>query len=67
MAKPTAEHYQKHLNEFAVMEELTHDIIGVQHFSDMHSIAYMVVAKSKLKEIREILKPNRGEIYKGNI
>ena len=62
-AARTAEHYQKHLAEFITLEELKHDISGFEHFSDMHSIAYLVVAEFEMKDVREILRPNRGEIY----
>ncbi len=60
-AAQLAEHYEKHLAEFAVIEELKFDDSGVQHLSDMHSIAFLVVAEFELKEIRDILKPHRGE------
>ncbi len=59
----TAEHYEKHLAEFVVLEELKYDITGFQHLSDTHSIAFLVVAEFEMKEIRDILKPNRGQIY----
>nr|WP_299346518.1 hypothetical protein [Allomuricauda sp.] len=62
-AARTAEHYQKHLQEFVVFEELKFDITGYQHLSDIHSIAFLVVAEFEMKEVRDILKPNRGEIY----
>ena len=60
-AAQLAEHYEKHLAEFAVIEELKFDDSGVQHLSDMHSIAFLVVAEFEMKEIRDILKPHRGE------
>ncbi|MCL6275618.1 hypothetical protein M3P19_16510 [Muricauda sp. 2012CJ35-5] len=62
-ASGTAEHYQKHLEEFIVIEELKFDITGCQHYSPTHSITYMVVAEFELKEVKDILKPHRGEIY----
>ncbi len=62
-ASRMAEHYQKHLEEFIVIEELKFDITGFKHLSSTHSIAYMVVAEFEMKEVREILKPHRGEIY----
>ncbi|SHH03072.1 hypothetical protein [Flagellimonas flava] len=62
-AARTAEHYQKHLEEFIVIEELKFDITGFNHLSDTHSITYMVVAEFELKEVKDILKPHRGEIY----
>ncbi|MEM9363155.1 MAG: hypothetical protein AAGA43_10990 [Bacteroidota bacterium] len=66
-AERTAEHYQKHLAEFVVLEELKYDVTGFQHFSDMHSIAYLVVAEFEMKDIREMLRPNRGEIYNDDV
>ncbi|TXN34293.1 hypothetical protein FVB32_17350 [Flagellimonas hymeniacidonis] len=62
-AANTAEHYQKHLAEFVIIEELKFDITGFEHFSDTHSIAYLVVAEFEMEEVREILKPQRGEVY----
>lgn len=66
-AARTAEHYQKHLEEFITFEELKFDITGFQHLSEFHSIAFLVVAEFEMKEVREILKPNRGEIYEGTL
>lgn len=63
----TAEHYTKHLAEFVAIEELKFDITGFQHLSDMHSISYLVVAEFELPEVREILKPQRGEVYLDNV
>ncbi|SNZ02061.1 hypothetical protein [Flagellimonas pacifica] len=62
-AANTAQHYQKHLEEFIVIEELKFDITGVKHFSETHSITYMVVAEFEMGEVRDILKPHRGEVY----
>ncbi len=62
-AASIAEHYQKHLEEFIVIEELKFDITGVEHFSPTHSTTFLVVAEFELKEVKDILKPHRGEIY----
>lgn len=62
-AAKIAEHYQKHLEEFVTIEELKFDITGFEHFSPTHSSAFLVVAEFELKEVRELLKPHRGEIY----
>ncbi|KQC29589.1 hypothetical protein [Flagellimonas eckloniae] len=62
-AASTAEHYAKHLAEFVIIEELKFDIAGFQYITDMHSIAYLVVAEFEVKEVREILKPQRGQVY----
>ncbi|MDC6367716.1 MULTISPECIES: hypothetical protein [Flavobacteriaceae] len=58
-----AQHYKKHLEEFVVIEELKFDICGVEHFTNTHSIAYIVVAEFEMKEVKEILNPHRGEYY----
>ena len=62
-AASIAEHYQKHLEEFIIIEELKFDITGVEQFSPTHSITFLVVAEFELKEVKDILKPHRGEIY----
>ncbi|WP_318310009.1 hypothetical protein [Flagellimonas crocea] len=62
-----AEHYLKHLKEFAEVEELKYDLAGVDHFSPMHSIAFLVVAEFELGEVKSILKPHRGEVYTKDI
>ncbi|MCK0162166.1 hypothetical protein [Allomuricauda sp. F6463D] len=58
-----AEHYLKHLKEFVEVEELKYDLSGVEHFSPSHSTAFLVVAEFELKEVKNILKPHRGEVY----
>jgi len=35
----------------------------MQEFSDMHSIAYMVIDEKDMIVLRDALKPHRGEIY----
>jgi len=66
-AAHTAKHYLKHLKEFVEVEELKYDLGGVDHFSTTHSIAYLVVAEFELKEVRNILKPHRGQVYNQEI
>lgn len=66
-AAKTAEHYLKHLEEFVLVEELKFDLSGVEHFGPNHSIAFLVVAEFELKEVREILKPHRGQVYTGEL
>lgn len=62
-AAKTAEHHEKHLAEFAVIENTKNSTTGSSHLSDMHSIAYMVIDESELRELRDILKPHRGEHF----
>lgn len=62
-AANTAKHHAKHLAEFVQVENMAIQITGCHHYSEMHSIAYMVVSKSNLQMVRDRLKPHRGEIY----
>ncbi|NAS11893.1 hypothetical protein [Poritiphilus flavus] len=64
-ARNTAQHYKKHLLEYAVLEGLDLQISGSTDLSDAHSIAYLVVNESQMRQVRDDLKPNRGEIYDG--
>lgn len=62
-AARVADHYLKHLREFVEAEELKYDLAGLDHFSPTHSIAFLVVAAFELQEVKNILKPHRGEVY----
>ena len=61
--KPTAEHHIKHLGEFADAKDLPETIFGVENVAPNHHIAYMVVEKERVDELRALLKPNRGQYY----
>ena len=62
-AEKTAEHHEKHLKEYIIMEKLPLDITGFQILNDMHSIAFMVVTDAFMIGVRDALKPHRGELY----
>ncbi len=62
-AKNTAIHHEIHLKEFALAEKLELQITGTNHINEMHSIAFLVVLKSKMIIVRDALKPHRGQIY----
>ena len=62
-ASATAEHHKKHLSQYVQLEALAHDITGCADFSSMHSIAYLVVTEEELTQVRDDLRPHRGEIY----
>lgn len=59
----TAEHHLIHLKEYIKIEKLNISITGAETLSEMHSLAYLVVDESKMKPIRDALKPHRGQIY----
>lgn len=58
-----AEHHAKHLSQYAVMEALEKKITGHQQFSGNHSIAYIVVDEHRMIQVRDDLRPHRGEVY----
>ncbi|MBL4662460.1 MAG: hypothetical protein JKY22_02610, partial [Flavobacteriaceae bacterium] len=51
-AARTAEHHVIHLKEFAIAEELQQTICEVEKMSEMHHIAYLVVKKTMMSELR---------------
>ncbi|WP_394746785.1 hypothetical protein [Spongiimicrobium salis] len=62
-AQKTAEHHVVHLKEYIALEKLALNISGHTYYSDMYSIAYMVVEESEMISVRDALKPHRGEVY----
>jgi hypothetical protein len=63
-AAKTAEHHEIHLKEYIAKEKLPINITGFEIKNEMHAIAYMVVTNENMIQIRDTLKPHRGEIYK---
>lgn len=61
--KHTARHHAHHLKEFRDKESLRLDIIGHEQLSEMHHIAYMIVYETEMPEVRDALKPHRGQLY----
>lgn len=59
----TAEHHLIHLKEYIEIEKLPLDNNGFEIISDMYAIAYIVVTDEHMIQIRDILKPHRGELY----
>lgn len=65
VAQKTAEHHIIHLKEYITINQLDITIIEKETISDMHTLAYLVVAESEMKPIRDALKPHRGQVYSG--
>ena len=61
-ALKTAEHHEKHLKEFILIENISLNITGYKELTEMHSIAFMVVEEADMITVRDALKPHRGEI-----
>lgn len=62
-ALKTAEHHEIHLKEFIALEKIEPNITGYQALNDMHSLAFMVVNEADMINVRDRLKPHRGELY----
>ena len=61
----TAEHHEIHLKEYIVIEKLPLNITGFTIVNDMHATAFMVVEEPNMIQVRDALKPHRGEVYEG--
>ena len=59
----TAEHHEIHLKEYIAIEKLPIEITGFEILSDMHAIAFVVVTDAEMIQVRDALKPHRGELY----
>lgn len=58
-----AEHHEIHLKEYIAIEQLPIKITGFEVRNDMYAIAYMVVTDEHMIQVRDDLKPHRGELY----
>lgn len=63
VAAKTAEHHEIHLKEFISIEQLPINITGFEIVNDMYAIAFMVVTDDNMIQVRDALKPHRGELY----
>ena len=62
-AEKIAEHHVIHLNQFIDREQYILKETGIQKINEAHSIAFMVVTQETMIEIRDALRPHRGEWY----
>ncbi len=65
-AAKTSEHHEFHLKEYIAIKKLAINITGFQVLNDMHSIAFMVVNDETMIQVRDTLKPHRGELFEEN-
>lgn len=62
-AAKTAEHHEIHLKEYITLEKLPINITGFEIKNELHAIAFMVVTDDNMIQVRNTLKPHRGEVY----
>ena len=63
MAAKIAEHHEIHLKEYIKIEKFPINVTGFEIISDMHAIAFMLVTDENMIQVRDNLKPHRGELY----
>ena len=59
----TAEHHEIHLKEYIIAEKLSPNITGFEILNEMYATAYMVVTDETMIQVRDALKPHRGEVF----
>lgn len=62
-AHDIAKHHVVHIDEFTAREKIEMITSGVEAFSEMYSIAYLIVNEADMIAVRDALKPHRGELY----
>ncbi len=66
-AYPIAKHHAVHLDEFLAVEGIKDSFTGTEHLSPTHYIAYLVVPENLVQNLRNRLKPHRGQWYDPNL
>ncbi len=61
-AEKTAIHHEIHLKQFAQKENIEVIETGVDHETELFSLAYITVPEPQMKIVRDALIPHRGEI-----
>lgn len=58
-----AEHHEIHLKEYIAIEQFPINITGFEIINEMYAIAFMIVTDENMIQVRDALKPHRGELY----
>ena len=58
-----AKHHEIHLKEYISIEKIPITITGYEIMNEMFTIVFMVVTDENMIQIRDALKPHRGELY----
>ncbi|MBT8255841.1 MAG: hypothetical protein KJO23_04800 [Bacteroidia bacterium] len=62
-SRQIAAHHVKHLNEFIISEDLRNAFCTTEQLTDRYHLALMVVEKKHMEDLKERLKPHRGQRY----
>ena len=60
-AKEAAEHHVKHLNEYIAEKSIENSSAGCTEIFPHYYVAYILTTKNYMIQLRDDLKPNRGE------
>ena len=60
--KNIAIHHEKHLKEFFEIENTQLFDSGCETLNELHHLAYIIILREDLDEIKLKLRPNRGEM-----
>jgi hypothetical protein len=59
----TAEHHEIHLKQYIAIEKLPLNITGFEVKNELHALAFMIVTDDHMIQVRDALKPHRGELF----
>lgn len=59
----TAEHHEIHLKEYIAIEKFPINTTGFKVINEMYALAFMVVTDENMIQVRDALKPHRGEVF----
>lgn len=62
-ASRIAEHHEIHLKEYNAIKNFPVNITGFEVLNEMYAIAFMVVTDENMIQVRDALKPHRGELF----
>jgi hypothetical protein len=62
-AAKIAEHHEKHLKEYIAIEQFPINRTGFEIINELYAIAFMVVTDENMIQVRDSLKPHRGEVF----
>ncbi len=62
-AERIAEHHAIHLKEYLQKNAISPAITGIEAIAPNHHIAYLVVEEGLMPQVRDALKPHRGQVF----
>ena len=62
-ALETANHHKVHLEDYFRTKKVTHFGIGVEEVSNAYAVAFVIIDRALLQEIKNDLKPHRAFLH----